>query len=166
MYHRAIHISSVNRIKIGQHKPENFSIKFDPVIRLDRNSHYDLALDRATMTFSLHNISDKYNNNLVKYSADNGNTWEDINFTDGMYSYDVLNDYIQEVSERNGDDKEGIKLSLILSSYMVVIELKSRWQIDMRNFDFGDLLGFDHKLLQKTETSVRLPNITNCCYWL
>ena len=126
MYHRAIHISSVNRIKIGQHKPEKFSIKFDPIIRLDINSLYDLALDRATMTFSLHNISDKYNNNLVKYSADNGNTWEDINFTHGMYSCDVLNDYIQEVSERNGDDKEGIKLSFILSSYMVVIELKSR----------------------------------------
>ena len=152
MYHRAIHISSVNRIKLGQHKPEIFPIKFDPVIKLDRDIHYDLALDRATMTFSWHNISEKYNNNSIKYSADNGNTWEDINFTDGMYSYDDLNDYIQEILESNGDDKEGIKLSFILSSYKVVFELKSRWQLDMRNSNFGDLIGLDHKLLQKTET--------------
>ena len=86
---------------------------------------------------------------------------EDINFTDGMYSYDDLNDYIQEILECNGDDKEGIKLSSILSTYKVVIELKSRWQLDTRNSNFGDLSGFDHKLLQKTETSVKLPNITN-----
>ena len=58
-YHGAIHISSVNTIKLGQHKPENLSIKFDPVIKLDTGSHYDLALDRATMTFSRHNISEK-----------------------------------------------------------------------------------------------------------
>ena len=63
MYHRAIHISSVNRIKIGQHKPEKISIKFDPVIKLD--SHYDLSLDRATRTFSWHNIGVKYNNNVI-----------------------------------------------------------------------------------------------------
>ena len=61
----------------------------------------------------------KNKNNSIKYSADNENTWEDINFTDGMYSYDDLNDYIQEILERNGDDKEGITLSFILSTILV-----------------------------------------------
>ena len=59
------------------------------------------------MTFSWHNISEKYNNK---------STPQDINFTDGMYLYDDLNDYIQEILDRNGDDKEGIKLSFVLSS--------------------------------------------------
>ena len=34
----------------------------------------------------------------------------------GMYSYDDIHNYIQEILERNDDDKEGIKLSFILSS--------------------------------------------------
>ena len=39
MYHRAIHISSVNIIKPGQHKTEIFWIKVDPVIKLDTCIH-------------------------------------------------------------------------------------------------------------------------------
>ena len=68
MQERAIHISSVDRQKIGQNKAEDFIIKFDPVLKLQNNMTHEIALDKATMTYSWHNISDQYQNNQIKYS--------------------------------------------------------------------------------------------------
>ena len=72
MQERALHISSVNRQKIGQNKAGDFIIKFDPVLKLQSNMTHEIALDKATMTYSWHNISDQYQNNQIKYSPDCG----------------------------------------------------------------------------------------------
>ena len=56
MQERAIHISSVKRQKIGQNKAEDFIIKFDPVLKLQSNMTLEIALDKATMTYSWHNM--------------------------------------------------------------------------------------------------------------
>ena len=66
------------------------------------------------MTFSWHNINSTYCNNHIKYSNDNGSTWETILVVDGMYSYDDINDYIQAAVLQNGDEKEGISLTFVL----------------------------------------------------
>ena len=58
MQDRAIHISSVNRQKIEQNKAEDFRIKFDPVLKLQCNMTHEIALDKATITYSWHNITD------------------------------------------------------------------------------------------------------------
>ena len=57
------------------------------------------------MTFSWHNINSTHGNNQIKYSNDNGSSWETIAFADGMYSYDDLNDYIQAAVAQNGADQ-------------------------------------------------------------
>ena len=113
------------------------------------------------MTFSWHNINSTYGNNPIKYSNDNGSTWETIVVVDGMYSYDDFNDYIQAAVAQNDDDKNGINLIFVLSSYRVIMELKKNWQVDLRNSKFSELVGFDAKLIKTTEYSVRLLNITN-----
>ena len=69
MQERAIHISSVNRQKIGKSKAEKFIIKFDPVLKLQNNMTHRLAMDEVSMTYSWHNISDQYKNNKIKYST-------------------------------------------------------------------------------------------------
>ena len=51
MRERAIHISSVDRQKIGTNKAEDFIIKFDPVLKLQNNMTHELALDKVTMTY-------------------------------------------------------------------------------------------------------------------
>ena len=56
MQERAIHISSVDRQKIGQNKAEDFIIKFDPVLKLKNDMTHEIALDKVTMTYSWHNI--------------------------------------------------------------------------------------------------------------
>ena len=62
---RAIHISSINREKTGENRPDNFLIKFNPTWKLDPVKKRSLAIDRLTMTYSWHNIRSSYNNNTI-----------------------------------------------------------------------------------------------------
>jgi len=117
------------------------------------------------MTYSGHNINSEYGNKTIKYLKDNGSTWKTITFVDGMYSYDDLSDFINNVISDNDDqpsnNRVGIKIYFVLSSYRVVVELGNQWQLDLRNSTFGDLIGFDPKILTTTSYSTKLPNITN-----
>ena len=162
---RAIHISSINRQKLGRSRPDDFVIKFDPVMHLSTEMHHELAVDRVSMTYSWHNINSEYGNKTIKYSKDNGSTWKTITFVDGMYSYDDLSDYINQVISDNDDqpsnNRIGIKIYFVLTTYRVVIELGTQWQLDIRDSNFGDLIGFEPGILTTTSYSTKLPNITN-----
>ena len=162
---RALHISSINREKIGKSKPENFIIKFDPVMHLSNNMNHELAVDRVSMTYSWHNINTEYGNNNIKYSKDNGSTWKQITFVDGMYSYDDINEYVNKVITQNDDEPSnnevGIKIYFVLTSYRVVVELGNQWQLDIQNSNFGELIGFKAIIIKNTSYSSKLPNITN-----
>lgn len=99
MNQSAIHISSVKRVPIGENKPHNFLVKFSPPIKLNPDYQHYLALDRLSMTYSWYNIRSSYGNNKIKYTSD-GTNWETITFTDGMYSYSDINDYIHGYMEQ------------------------------------------------------------------
>ena len=43
----------------------------------------------------------------------------------------------------------------------MVIELNNNYQLDLRNTNFGELIGFEQKLVTQTEYGTMLPNITN-----
>ena len=149
MQERAIHISSVDRQKIGQNKAEDFIIKFDPVLKLQNNMTHEIALDKATMTYSWHSIYFK--------------------FVDGMYTYSDLNDYLHQYMKKKGhittDDKTGdkyhINLTFVLSTDKFLIQIDNNYQLDLRNSKFGELIGFTEKIVNKTEYGTILPNITN-----
>ena len=164
MQEREIKISSVNRQKIGRSWPEDFSMKFNPSINLNSDMKHELAVNRVSMTYSWHNINNENNNNRIKYSKDSGANWETITFVDGMYSYDDLDDYITQAIEQN-DDKPAngiaVKLYFVKSSYRVVVELGNKWRLDISSSKFGDLIGFEPKIITATEYSKKLPNITN-----
>ena len=100
MRERAIHISSVDRQKIGRNKAEDFIIKFDPMLKLQNKLTREIALDKATMTYIWHNISDQYQNNQIKYSPDCGISWQTVKFVDGMYTYSDLNDYLHQYMKK------------------------------------------------------------------
>ena len=162
MNESAIHISSVKREKIGTNKPHDFIVKFNPPLKLNPEFNHFLALDRLSMTYSRYNIRSSYGNNKIKYTHD-GSTWQTITFSDGMYSYSDINDYIHQYMEQKSHhttDSKGVKnysinMSFILSTYRVILSLEGDYQVD-----FGDLIGFDKKLVTKTEYGSRLPNIT------
>ena len=163
MNESAIHISSVKRESIGTNKPHDFIVKFNPPLKLNPEYRHFLALDRLSMTYSWYNIRSSYNNNTLKYTHD-GTTWHTITFTDVMYSYSDINDYIHQYmaqKSHHSTDSKGAKvysinLTFILSTYRVLISLDGDYQLDLRGTDFGDLIGFEKKLVTKTS----LPNIT------
>ena len=165
MQEQAIHISSINRQKIGRSRSEDFVIKFDPPMHLDTEMRHELAVDRVSMTYSWHNINAEYGNKTIKYSKDGGSTWKNVTFVDGMYSYDDLSDYINQVITDNDDqpsnNRVGIKIYFVLSSFRVVVQLGNQWQLDLRNTTFSDLIGFEPGILTTTSYSTKLPNITN-----
>ena len=114
MQERAIHISSVDRQKIGQNKAEDLIIKFDPVLKLQNDMTHEIALDKVTITDSWHNISEQYQNNQIKYSPDGGTSWQTVKFIDGMHTYSDLNDNLHQYMKKKGhittDDKTGDKI--------------------------------------------------------
>ena len=69
---RAINISSINRQKIGRSRPEDFVIKFDPVMHLSTEMHHELAVDRVSMTYSWHNINAEYGKNTRRIMGPHG----------------------------------------------------------------------------------------------
>ena len=167
---RAIHISSINREKTGENRSDNFLIKFKPPLKLDPEMKHSLAIDRLTMTYSWYNIRSSYKNNTIKYTNDRRANWNTITFKDGMYSYTDINDYLHQYMENQNHhttDQRGnkvfhINISFILSTCRVLISFSdAQHQLDLRGTDFGELTGFEKKLVTKTEYGTKLRNITN-----
>ena len=158
MQESAIHISSVKREKRGANKPSDFITRFNPHLKLDPKLNHYLAPDRLSMTYSWYNIRSSYGNNKIEYTHD-GTTWQTITFVDEMYSYSDINDYIHQYMEQKshhstdsqGQNTYSINLNFILSTYRVLISIDGSYQLDLTGTDFGDLIGFDKKLVTKTE---------------
>ena len=160
-FERSIQISSINRERSGLSKPEDFVIKFTPALELPDDMNHEIAMNKVNMTYSWHNISKFYKNNTIKYSPDSGSTWKKIIFQDGNYSYDDLNDVIRQIIENNGDNSRKIEILFINSQYKVIVGLGKDYQLDLRESKFGDLIGFEEKIVDKEEIGSKLPNITN-----
>ena len=157
MNERAIHISSVKRETIGTNKSHDFIVRFNPPLSLDPEMKHYLALDRLSMTYSWYNIRRDYGNNKIKYTHD-GTSWQTITFSEGMYFYSDINDYIHQymdqkshhTTDSKGSKVYSINLSFILSTYRVLISLSGSYQGDLRGTNFGELIGFEKKLVTKT----------------
>ena len=130
---------------------------------------HEIALDKVTMTYSWHNISEQYQNNQIKYSPDGGISWQTVKFVDGMYTYSDLNDYLHQYMKKKGhlttDDKSGdkyhINLIIVLSTYKILIQIDNNYQLDVRNSKFRELIEFTEKIVKKKESGTVLSNITN-----
>ena len=153
---RAIHISSINREKTGENRADNFLIKFNPPLKLEPVKSHSLAIDRLTMTCSWYNIRSSYKNNTIKYTNDRGVNWNTVTFKDRMYSYTDINDYLRQYMEQKNHhttDQRGnrvfhINVNFILSTYRVLISFSDdKFQLDLRQTNFGELIGFERKLL-------------------
>ena len=114
---------------------------------------HELAVRTISMTYNWYNIKQSYGNNQIKYSHDKGTSWETITFVDGMYSYDDIDKYIKDYMKSKGhiikvdeEEKYGINLYFVLSTYRVLIELEDDYQIDLRNSNFRKLALIKKKL--------------------
>ena len=165
----AIHISSINREKTGENRPDNFLIKFNPTLKLDREMRHSLAIDRLTMTYSWYNIRSSYNNNTntqmieVLIGILSLSKMECILILISMITFiSTWRNKNHHTTNQQGNKVFHININFILSTYRVLISFSDdKFQLDLRGTDFGSLIGFDKKLITKTEYGTKLPNITN-----
>ena len=158
---KSIQISSIKRERSLVSKPEDFVIKFTPPLKLLDDMNHEIAMNKVNMTYSRHNISKFYKNNTIKYTPDSGSTWKKILFQDGNYSYDDLDAIIKETLDNNGDDPKKFEISFINMQYKVLIGLGKDYQLKLRGSKFGELIGFEEKIVKGEEIGSKLPNITN-----
>ena len=97
-----LRFSSKNREKYGVSLSHDLTYRCNIPIKLSYDMKHELAVRSLTMTYSWYNIREKYSNNKIKYSHDNGVNWETITFVDGMYSYDDIDEHIKKYMKDKG----------------------------------------------------------------
>ena len=141
-------------------KSHDFTMRFNPELNLDNNKNYYVALDSISMSYSWYNVSSSFNNNMIKYSHDSGLTWTQIVFSNGNYSYEEINDYLERALETNGHSKKGIEIKFVSSLYKVFMSLEKEFQLDLRTGDFAYLIGFNKGIVRATGYGEKFPNIS------
>ena len=71
----------------------NFLVNYSN-FELDGENEYEIGLIQGSIWYSWYNISSEFNNNQLRYSADNGSTFNTVTFDDGIYSVNAINDRI------------------------------------------------------------------------
>ena len=74
----------------------------------------------------------------------------------------IWNKKNHHTTDSQGSKKFHMNINFILSTYRVLITFTDdKFQLDLRGTEFGELIGFEKKLITKTEYGTKLPNITN-----
>lgn len=161
---RQLVLSSHNVKKQNGNKPSDFTIRYTKPIKLDPNKRYELGLDRIiTMAFTWFNITSSLSNQLIKYSSDGGSTWRNITFPPGVWSYEGFDNFIKAKTKTRTSSKPTYPISLAVDdvTFKTVIKLATNYQLDLRPSNFGDLIGFNKKVLSASENiSDYTPNLS------
>ena len=163
---REIVLSSYNVKDQGNNTPQNFVTKFNIPIILDRNYQYVVGLNRIiNMSFTWFNVNSSYNNQLIKYSSDNGSTFNNITFPAGVWNYTDFNTYIKDITKivKDGanNNEYPITLEFDNTTFRVTVTLANNYQLDLTESNFNELIGFEKEVL-KSENNVgpKVPNLS------
>ena len=82
---RQLVLSSHAVKNVNGNKPSDFVIRYTNPITLNPNKEYQIGLDRIiSMSFTWFNVRSELNNQKIRFSSDNGNTWTNLNFNPGV----------------------------------------------------------------------------------
>ena len=163
---REIVLSSYNVKDQENNTPQNFVTKFNIPIILDRNYQYVVGLNRIiNMSFTWFNVNSSYDNQLIKYSSDNGSTFNDITFPAGVWNYTDFNTYIKDITKivKDGanNNEYPITLEFDNTTFRVTVTLANNYQLDLTASNFNELIEFEKEVL-KSENNVgpKVPNLS------
>jgi hypothetical protein len=158
-------LNSASAIRDDSHnKHEDFETKINPPLDLTefKNADLKVALTAFHGYYSWHNIRQEYNNNKIIYSCDNGRTYKNIIFLNGLYSYEDLNAYIEQVFNRDCKDKKPFVIKFIDTTYRVSLEVLQDVIVDLTQGEFASLIGFKKRVLgQGVHYSQKPPNLSH-----
>jgi len=163
---REIALSSFPVRDVKGNRPGDFTTRFSPEIDLsDKNASYYIAFNKIIwMTFSWTNINPGSNNQKIAVSKDAGRTFTDIDFTQGIWDYQDINNYIKETTKTiDGDGKEvyPINLSFDEPTFRVIITLDTDYQLDLTKSNFNKLIGFDKEIIDnEVNIGKKTPNLS------
>ena len=116
------------------------------------------------MFFSWTNVNSGYNNQKIAFSKNNGNSWTDIDFAQGVWTYNDFDIYIREKTKTiDGEGNEDYPITLTFDepTFRVIITLGPDYRLDLTKSDFNELIGYDKVILQdESNIGVRVPNLT------
>lgn len=125
----------------------DFTIKLSPPLYLNPNKKYEAALLSINLYNSIPNITEE--NNIFKYSTDNGKSWKIVTLNKGSYEIQAINDEIQRQMIISDDyDSENNKFYITLSADIAelkaVIDISNRTYLVNFNVEnsIGPTLGF------------------------
>lgn len=138
-------------------KENDFEINYANPIKL--NGEHKIALAGATLWYSWHNISSKFENNKLKYF--NGKDWNTLTFPDGIYDADELNNYLEDVFQCNGENCSILFDVNNATNRFILVLNDSKYAVDFNEGKLHELLGFEKKEYKDKINHALLPgNIT------
>jgi len=149
--------------KKSNEKTDNFSINFSPPVPLSGN--WEIALESCSMWYSYYNISTDYNNNTFRYY--NSSVWKNITITNGLYTIEDLNTFLQAAMKANGDYTAGspdvyyIEITPNYNTFKLRITVSNSYQVDLTVGTLYQLFGFDPIVVSTTQEGANNVNITN-----
>ena len=156
---REIVLTSYNN-KSGKNKPSDFTTRSVQPITLDKNRQYVIGLNRIiNMSFTWFNVNSSLNNQKLKYSKDNGTSFTEIELPAGVWSYEDFDNYIKSLTKDN--NTYPITLEFDKTIFRVEITLANNYQLDLRESNFNELIGFNKALLTSgTHVGAKVPNLS------
>ncbi|KAL9979826.1 hypothetical protein ACROYT_G017543 [Oculina patagonica] len=110
---------------------------------------------------------EKYNNNKFKWKKKSDSDWIDVTIPDGMYDYKDLNDAFQTLTGKTDDSKDIFELYFYTTTYRVTILIAKDYELDLREGNFSDLIGFEKKILNDANNvGDHVPNLTRGVDWI
>ena len=140
--------------------------KFGPVIELDKNKKYELALVNLETYYSFPYID--VSNNEFRYSPDKGTTWFNIAIPEGSYELTDKITYIHRIMKENGHynlsaAKHYINLEPNNNILKCVLNLATDFEVDFTTTNsIRTVLGFNAQVYkQGYHESENINNILN-----
>ena len=118
--------------------------------------------------FSWKNVNPGFKNQKIAFSKDNGNTFTDIDFAQGFWTCNDLDNDIKEktkTTDGDGNDDVWVTLTFDEPTFRVIISLATYYQLDLTKSSFNELIGYDnfitHNFLtHERNIGDRVPKLT------
>src|ERR1043165_3911576 len=150
-------------------KSSKIMTRYNPLIELDTNKKYEMALVNIESYFSFPNL-DSTNNNF-RYSPDDGGAWIEINIPEGCYEIADINEYLQRIMKEKGhydtaNDKPYISLQPKSNTSKSVLNIAPNYKVSFRSDNSKrTVLGFNplvyHEGYHESEEIVNIMSVTS-----
>jgi len=156
----------INLESSGKAQTHNFVVDFNN-FELDPESQYECGLIQASLWYSWYNISSAFGNNQLRYSPNSGTNFYDVDFDDGIYSVQAIEEKLHSVMKANnhysvvnGIDTFNISIVPNYTSGKVRVEVSNNYQLDFQTSYLKSLLGFGNIIVSSTQEGTNLADIT------